>query len=108
MVTSEEAQAIALSFEETDQKPHFHRIAFTVKGKIFATLLAKDGTLNLMFDLQTQFIFCPPNSNVIFPVPNKWGLKGATTINLKKANKTLVKSALLAAYNLRKEKLLRK
>src|SRR3954468_6613521 len=104
MVTPEEAQAIALSFEDTAQKPHFNRIAFTVKGKIFATLLAEDGTLNLMFDTQTQFIFCPPNSDVIFPVPNKWGLKGATTINLNKANKKLVTSALKEAYRLRKEK----
>ena len=104
MVTPEEAKQIALSFEETDVKPHFHRIAFTVKGKIFATLLAKDGTLNLMFDTQTQFIFCPPNSDVIFPVPNKWGLKGATTINLNKATKKLVTSALKEAYQLRKLK----
>ncbi len=103
MVTPEEAKAIALSFEETDEKPHFHRTAFTVKGKIFATLL-KNGTLNLMFDVQTQFIFCPPNSDVIFPVPNKWGLKGATTINLNKATKKLVTSALREAYKLRKEK----
>lgn len=104
MVTPEEAKAIALSFEETGEKPHFHRTAFTVKGKIFATLLAKDGTLNLMFDPQTQFIFCPPNSDIIFPVPNKWGLKGATTINLNKASRKLVKSALEEAYKLRKEK----
>jgi hypothetical protein len=104
MVTPEEAKAIALSFEETGEKQHFHRTAFTVKGKIFATLLAKDGTLNLMFDPQTQFIFCPPNSDIIFPVPNKWGLKGATTINLNKASRKLVKSALEEAYKLRKEK----
>ena len=84
----------------------FIALAFTVKGKIFATLLARDGTLNLMFDPQTQFIFCPPNSDVIFPVPNKWGLKGATTINLKKANKKLVKSALEEAYRLREEKVI--
>jgi hypothetical protein len=108
MVTPEEAKTIALSFEGTDEKPHFHRTAFTVKGKIFAILLAKDETLNLMFDPQTQFIFCPPDSDVIFPVPNKWGLKGATTINLNKANKKLVKCALKEAYNLRKEKVLRK
>jgi YjbR protein len=103
MVTPEETKKIALSFEGTDEKPHFHRTAFTVKGKIFATLLVKDGTLNVIFDPQTQFIFCPPNS-IIFPVPNKWGLKGATTINLNKANKKLVTSALKEAYKLRKEK----
>ncbi|HVX26034.1 MAG TPA: MmcQ/YjbR family DNA-binding protein [Parafilimonas sp.] len=102
MVTPEQAREIALSFEDTDEKPHFHRTAFTVNGKIFATLLAKDATLNLMFDTQTQFIFCPPGSDIIFPVPNKWGLKGATTINLNKASKKLVKSALKEAYHLRK------
>lgn len=104
MVTPEEAKAIALSFEGTREKPHFHRTAFTVTNKIFATLTVKEQILNLMFDPQTQFIFCPPNSDVIFPVPNKWGLKGATTINLKKANKKLVKAALEKAYKLRKEK----
>ena len=104
MITPGEAKQIALSFEGTDEKPHFDRIAFTVKKKIFATLSFKEETLSLMFDPQTQFIFCPPDSDVIFPVPNKWGLKGATTINLKKANKKLVKSALEEAYKLRKEK----
>src|SRR5215471_9530649 len=104
MITPEEAKAIELSFEGTDEKPHFERTAFTVKKKIFATLSVKDATLNLMFDTQTQFIFCPPNSDIIHPVPNKWGLKGATTINLKKANKKLVKSVLEEAYRLRKEK----
>ena len=104
MITPEEAKALALSFEGTDEKPHFERTAFTVKNKIFATLSVKDGTLNLMFDTQTQFIFCPPNNDIIYPVPNKWGLKGATTINLKKANKKLVKTALEEAYRLRKGK----
>jgi hypothetical protein len=60
MITPGEAKAIALSFEGTDEKPHFNRIAFTVNKKIFATLLEKDSTLNLIFDVQTQFIFCPP------------------------------------------------
>ncbi len=58
MVTPAEAREIALSFEGVAEKPHFHRTAFTVNGKIFATLLEKDSTLNLMFDVQTQFIFC--------------------------------------------------
>ena len=104
MITPEDVKAIALSFEGVAEKPHFHRIAFTVNKKIFATLTAQEEILNLMFDVQTQFIFCPPGSDVIYPVPNKWGLKGATTINLKKANKKLVKSALEEAYKSRKEK----
>ena len=49
MITPGEAKAIALSFEGTDEKPHFNRTAFTVNKKIFATLLEKDSTLNLIF-----------------------------------------------------------
>ena len=104
MVTPEEAKTIALSFAGTDEKPHFNRTAFTVNKKIFATLSFEDNTLNLKFTPQVQMIFCPPNSDVIFAIPNGWGRQGWTTINLDKANKKLVKSALDEAYRLRKKK----
>ena len=104
MITPEEAKAMALSFEGTDEKPHFERTAFTVNKKIFATISFKDETLNLRFTPHAQFIFCPPQSDVIFPIPNAWGKQGWTTINLNKANKKLVKSALEEAYRLRKAK----
>src|SRR6478735_9608187 len=98
MITPAEAKTMALSFEGTDEKPHFERTAFTVNKKIFATISLKDKTLNLRFTPQAQFIFCPPQSDVIFPVQNAWGKQGWTTINLNKANKKLVKSALEEAY----------
>jgi len=104
MVTPDEAKAMALSFEGTDAKPHFERTAFTVNKKIFATISFKDKTLNVRFTPQAQFIFCPPQSDVIFPIPNAWGKQGWTTINLNKANKKLVKSVLEEAYRLRKTK----
>jgi hypothetical protein len=104
MITPAEAKTIALSFEGTDEQPHFERTAFTVNKKIFATLSLKDATLNVRFTPQVQFILCPPESDTIFPVDNAWGRQGWTTVNLKKANKKLVKSALEEAYRLRKEK----
>lgn len=104
MITPETVKTMALSFEGTDEKPHFERTAFTVKKKIFATLSLKDKTLNLRFTPQVQFIFCPPGSDVIFPVGNAWGKQGWTTVNLDKANKKLVQSALEEAYRLRKVK----
>jgi YjbR len=104
MITPAEARSIALSFEGTDEQPHFNRTAFTVKKKIFATLSYEDKTLNLKFTPQVQMIFCPPESEVIFAIPNGWGRQGWTTINLDKGNKKLVKSALEEAYKLRKEK----
>ena len=104
MITPAEAKTMALSFEGTDEKPHFERTAFTVNKKIFATLSLKDATLNVRFTPQVQFIFCPPNSDIIFPIDNAWGRQGWTTINLHKAAKKLVRSALEEAYRLRKEK----
>ena len=102
MITPAEARTMALSLEDTGEKPHFERTAFTVNKKIFATISFKDNTLNVRFTPQVQFIFCPPQSDVIFPVPNAWGKQGWTTIDLNKANKKLVMSALQEAYRLRK------
>jgi YjbR len=103
MISPEDARTMALSFEGTTEKPHFNRTAFVVSKRIFATLSYDDKTLNLMFNPQLQLIFCPPNSEVIFPIPNGWGRKGATTINLNKATKKLVQAALQDAYTLKKK-----
>jgi hypothetical protein len=35
----------------------------------------------------------------IFPVPNKWGEKGATTFDLNHVPKHILTEALLSAYN---------
>jgi hypothetical protein len=104
MITPEEARSMALSFEGTAEQPHFNRTAFTVAKKIFATLSFKDNTLNLRFTPQIQMIFCPPASEVIFAIANGWGRQGWTTIDLNKAKKRLVMSALKEAYTLRKAK----
>jgi hypothetical protein len=104
MVKAEEAKSIALSLSGTGEQPHFNRTAFTANKKIFATLSFKDKTLNLKFTPQEQFIFCPPGSNVIFPIPNGWGRQGWTTINLNKANKKLVTAALKEAYKIMTKK----
>ena len=104
MVTTSEAKNIALSFEGTSEQPHFNRTAFTVKKKIFATLSFEDKTLNLKFTPIEQMIFCPPESDVIYPVHGGWGRQGWTTINLDKATEKLVKAALKKAFELRKTK----
>jgi hypothetical protein len=104
MVKPGEARNIALSFEGTGEQPHFNRTAFTVKKKIFATLSFEDKKLNLKFTPVEQLIFCPPDSDIIYPVYGGWGRVGWTTINLNKASKKLVTSALEEAYRLRKGK----
>jgi YjbR len=104
MVKAEDAKAIALSLPDTGEQPHFNRTAFILKKKIFATLSFEDKTLNLKFTPEAQFIFCPPGSDVIFPILNGWGRQGWTTINLNKATKKLVTDALKEAYRIRSAK----
>jgi hypothetical protein len=104
MVTADQVKEIVSSLEGTDEHPHFERTAFRVKKKIFATISLKDKTLNVRFTPQLQMIYCPPQSEVIFPILNGWGKNGWTTINLNKANKKLVEEALKEAYELRKAK----
>jgi hypothetical protein len=88
---------IALLFEGTDTKPHFERTAFRVKGKIFATLLEKDKTINLKLTLENQYVFSKTNP-AIYPVAGGWGRMGMTTVELTRISKTLLKEMVTSAY----------
>ncbi|MEP7231533.1 MAG: MmcQ/YjbR family DNA-binding protein [Ginsengibacter sp.] len=98
MVSIEAVKQMALSFPETDEHPHFDRIAFRVKKKIFATLSAKDNSVNLKLSLEDQSVFCSFDSAVIHPVAGGWGRMGFTYVNLKKVRKAMFKDALKMAY----------
>lgn len=100
MISIAEFRQMALSFPNTEENPHFDRAAFKVTGRrIFATLHEPSVSANLMFTPEIQSAFAGAENGAVYPVPNKWGLKGATTIELKKASKELVMAALEAAYN---------
>jgi hypothetical protein len=98
MVKIETARALALSFPETDEHPHFERKAFRVKKKIFASLSEKDMTVSLKLTLEDQSVFCAFDSAVIYPVPGGWGRMGYTLVNLKKVRLSMFKDALTVAY----------
>lgn len=91
---------MALSFAGTEQRPHFERTGFRVVGKrMFATYLPKDNTANIFLTVSEQALFCAMDPANIYPVPNKWGEKGATTFRLDRVARELVMEALLSAYN---------
>ena len=90
---------MALSFAGVEQVPHFNRTGFKVTGRrMFATYLEEDNTANVFLTPQEQAVFCKMDSSNIYPVPNKWGEKGATTFDLNKVQSELVMEALLSAY----------
>ena len=98
MIDAAFVRTLALSLPEVTEAPHFERVAFKVRGKIFATMLERTMTVNLMFTPANQDIFTLFDKNVIYPVPNKWGLKGATTVNMQLVQPDMFKEALKTAY----------
>ena len=93
-------QDMALSFPHTEQVPHFERLGFKVIGRrMFTTYLEKNNTANIFLAPEEQQLFCKIDKVNVYPVPNKWGQKGATTFELDTVEKALVMEALLSAYN---------
>ena len=99
-MTGEEFHEMALQFAGTETAPHFDRVAFkVVKRRSFATYLESDNTANIFLTPEEQKAFCRIDRKNIFPVPNKWGEKGATTFILDRVDGSLVREALLSAYS---------
>ena len=84
-------QKMALSFPHTEQVPHFERVGFKITGmRMFTTYLEKNNTANIFLTPSEQKLFCKMDKTNIYPVPNKWGEKGATTFELNTVARELV------------------
>lgn len=98
-MNNQEFTEMALSFSGTISQPHFHRTAFKVVGKkIFATLDEAEESANIMLTPDEQKAFCAMDTS-IYPVPNKWGLKGATTFDIKAIERGIILEGLKSAYD---------
>ena len=98
-MTTSAFKKLALSFPGTEVNPHFERLAFKVTGKrIFATLHEASATANLKLTPVDQSVFSDFGKKAVYPVPNKWGLQGWTTFELKKVPQELMLDALNTAY----------
>jgi glycerate-2-kinase len=89
---------MALSLPGVSEQPHFERASFRCNKKIFATLDEKSGIAVMMLSLQQQDLFSLHDSEAMHPVPNKWGLKGATEVVLEKVRRQVLKDAIYAAW----------
>jgi hypothetical protein len=94
------ARELALALPQASEAPHFDRIAFRTPRKIFATLNASAGDLNLMFDPDLRDFFCEQAPEALTPVPGGWGRKGATRCDLRRVDEATLHSALRAAHQL--------
>lgn len=99
MISIETFRKLALSYSEATEQPHFEKTSFRVNKKIFATLDIKNKRACLLLSPIDQSVFSSIDKSVIYPVPNKWGLKGATYFELKKLRLSMLKDAMTQAYN---------
>jgi hypothetical protein len=98
-MSSEEFKELALSFPGTIDAPHFDRVAFRVLNKKnFATLHENSGTVNMKLAEMDQQVYCSYDHRLVYPVPNKWGLQGWTTFEIKYLPKELLQDALDTAH----------
>ena len=98
-MTTEQFRQLAMSLPDTIENPHFDRAAFKViKKRIFATMHEKSETVNLKLSPLDQSVFCSFGQGAVYPVPNKWGLQGWTTFDLKKVPEEFMKDALTTAH----------
>jgi predicted DNA-binding protein (MmcQ/YjbR family) len=99
MVSIKTFRALALSFAETSEQPHFEKTSFRVGKKIFATYDDKNKRACIKLSEIDQHVFSSYNKEIIYPVPNKWGKQGWTFIELTTVPKAMFIDAIKTAYD---------
>jgi hypothetical protein len=92
-----EFRKLALSFQGVEERSHFGKADFRVKSRIFATLPdGETGVVKLTPEQQEMMMGAEPS--IFSPAAGAWGRKGWTRIDLGKAGRITLKSALSAAW----------
>ena len=89
---------MALSFDEAVEQPHFEKMSFRVRKKIFATLNSEKQRAVLKLSEIDQSVFCAFDAAVMYSVSGTWGKQGWTVVELKKVRKDMLMDALTIAY----------
>jgi len=97
MIDIETARQMALSLPGVTEHDHFGKPAFKVK-RIFSTLRITERRMMVSLTPIDQSVFNSFDASVFYPVPNKWGLKGATFVELDKVREDMLRDALTLAW----------
>jgi hypothetical protein len=98
MVDIETARQIAMSLAGAAELDHFGKPSFRVNKRIFSTLWVKEHRMMVTLSPIDQSVFNSFDPTIFYPVPNKWGLKGATFIELDKVRRDMLEDALTLAW----------
>jgi hypothetical protein len=98
-MTANDFRRMALALPETTEKAHMDHPDFRVQGKVFATLgYPAKGWGMVKLTPEQQHYFSKDDPEVFVTAKGTWGLRGATTVNLKAANKKTLEKAIRAAW----------
>ena len=99
MTDIETARQIALSQPDAEEFDHFGRPAFRIRKKrIFATLWPNESRMMVKLTPIDQSVFHSFDPTIFYPVPNKWGLSGATFVELAKVRLDMLEDAVHTAW----------
>jgi len=98
MISITTFRKLALALPEVTEEPHFEKMSFRVKKKIFATYDDKNNRAALKLGEIEQNVFSTIDNSTIYPVGNKWGKQGWTIIELKQVPEDVFIDALRTAY----------
>lgn len=90
-------RSIVSKFPEVTEEPHFEKISFRVKKKIFATCNEDGTTLTVKLSPEDQNVFSLDRTK-IHPVANKWGNQGWTIAYPALLTEEQLNDLLLTAY----------
>ena len=99
MVNIDQARQIAISQPDVEEFDHFGRPAFRIKKKrVFATLWPAENRMMVKLTPIDQSVFHSFDQAIFYPVPNKWGLGGATLVELSEVRLDMLEDAIRTAW----------
>jgi hypothetical protein len=97
MATAADVNRIAMGLEGTISAPHVDRTAFRVR-RIYATLAADGTSMNVDLTPDEQAFKVMMAPEIFSQIPNGWGRRGATTIDLRKISVAELEAVLVQAW----------
>jgi hypothetical protein len=82
MILIENIRSILLSYYEMVESTHFEKISFCYRKKIVAAFDSKKEQLTVKLSLIDQDVFVKSFPNSIQQIPNSWGKKGWTYVDV--------------------------
>jgi hypothetical protein len=98
MADQEDVRRLALGQPEAVEQPHFDRSSFRVRGKIFATIRAGEGTTNLALPPKFAASLLETEPKAVRPI--NWGsVRGWVSVDLAALRPGLLEQLIEAAWS---------